>query len=199
MNVIGLQASSVEFWSRTGVPDYLRHGAHGLRRQRPVLVNNWIANAKNARILELKKAPIPVEPQGKIGGVLFLEGRIPSPAPWWMAIRRCRCPRRRQSGPTTRPSATTTSHWLISATGRTSSTSGSSAPMARWWRRRPRSSTRCCGWPWWPSSRRAASFFPSASVPTCSWMRHNPTRPPTSTRRSSCPLITRSWTRRRSA
>ena len=81
VNVIGLQASSVEFGSRTGVPDSYLTALTAYAGNDPVLVNNWIANAKNSRILELKDSHLPSSPKGKIGGVLFLESLDPVGGP----------------------------------------------------------------------------------------------------------------------
>ena len=81
INIIGLQASSVEYWSRTGVPDSYLSALAAYRGNDPDLVKNWIANAKNTRILELTNAHLPHSDQARLGSVLFLDSpdRVSSP------------------------------------------------------------------------------------------------------------------------
>jgi hypothetical protein len=73
INIVGLQASSVEYWSRTGVPDSYLKALAAYTGNDPDLVNDWIANAKNNRILELTNAHMRLSKTAKINGVLFLD------------------------------------------------------------------------------------------------------------------------------
>jgi hypothetical protein len=81
LNIIGLQASSVEYWSRTAVPDSYLAALATYRGNDPDLVNNWIANARNTRILDLANAHLPASDQARIKSVLFLDtpDRVTSP------------------------------------------------------------------------------------------------------------------------
>lgn len=73
LNIIGLQASSVEYWSRTGVPDSYITALAAYRGNDPDLVNNWVANAKNTRILDLVNAHLRVGSDARLKSVLFLD------------------------------------------------------------------------------------------------------------------------------
>jgi len=81
IDVIGLQASSVEFWSRTGVPDAYLAALAAYAENDADLVKNWIANAKNNRTLELVNAHLPASSKAAIGRVLFLEKPEPVRSP----------------------------------------------------------------------------------------------------------------------
>jgi hypothetical protein len=73
INIIGLQASSVEFWSRTGVPESYLKALASYAGNDPDLVRNWIANAKNNRILEFSNAHVPFNDKAVLHRVLFLD------------------------------------------------------------------------------------------------------------------------------
>ena len=81
LNIIGLQASSVEYWSRTAVPDNYLAALAAYRGNDPDLVNLWIGNARNTRILDLANAHLPASDQARIKSVLFLDtpDRVTSP------------------------------------------------------------------------------------------------------------------------
>jgi hypothetical protein len=76
IDIIGLQASSVEFWSRTGVPDtyvkalaaYKKNG----QTNDPDLVADWFKNAKKAREADLMGAHVLFAAKAKLLGVLFM-------------------------------------------------------------------------------------------------------------------------------
>jgi hypothetical protein len=73
INIIGLQASSAEYWSRTGVPDSYISALASYRGNDPGLVSTWIANAKNTRLLEFQAANITSNQKTKLGSILFLD------------------------------------------------------------------------------------------------------------------------------
>jgi hypothetical protein len=81
IDIIGLQASSVEFWSRTAVPESYLTALASYRGNDPDLVNNWIANARNQRILDLANTHLPHSDKAQIRKVLFLDtpDRVSSP------------------------------------------------------------------------------------------------------------------------
>jgi hypothetical protein len=73
INIIGLQASSVEYWSRTGVPDSYVSALASYRDNDAALVATWIANAKMTRVDEMQAAHVSSKQQTKLGGTLFLD------------------------------------------------------------------------------------------------------------------------------
>jgi hypothetical protein len=81
LNIIGLEASSVEYWSRTAVPDSYIAALAAYRGNDPNLVNLWIANARNTRILDLGNAHLPASDQARIKNVLFLDTADPVTSP----------------------------------------------------------------------------------------------------------------------
>ena len=73
LRVVGQQASSVEYYSRTIVPDAYIRALAAFGGNDPDLVDNWVANAKNDRILELSAAEVPFDDRAKIFRVLPLD------------------------------------------------------------------------------------------------------------------------------
>ncbi|MEP7012244.1 MAG: hypothetical protein ABJC13_18125 [Acidobacteriota bacterium] len=81
IDIVGLQASSVEFESRTGVPDSYLKALAAYAGNDPDLVKNWIANAKNLRDADLANVHLPRSDKKALPHVLFLEKaeRVTSP------------------------------------------------------------------------------------------------------------------------
>ncbi len=81
IDIVGLQASSVEFESRTGVPDSYLKALASYAGNDPDLVKNWIDNAKNSRTIDLTNAHLPRSAKAALPRVLFLEKaeRVTSP------------------------------------------------------------------------------------------------------------------------
>jgi hypothetical protein len=73
LNVLGLQANAVEYWSRTGVPDSYVTALAAYRNNDPDLVNKWIVNAQKTRILDLINAHLPRSTGATISKALFLD------------------------------------------------------------------------------------------------------------------------------
>jgi hypothetical protein len=75
--IIGLQASSVEFWSRTGVPESYLTALAGYRGNDQGLVANWISNARNDRTIDLVNSHVHLRISDKaaLKDLLFL-GRV---------------------------------------------------------------------------------------------------------------------------
>ena len=73
INIIGLQASSVEFWSRTGVPQSYFKALAAYADNDPELVTEWIVAATNMRSIELFAARLPHNNTASIRKVLFME------------------------------------------------------------------------------------------------------------------------------
>jgi hypothetical protein len=80
LHAIGQQASSVEYASRTAVPEAYLRALAAYKNNDQTLVRNWIAVAQNQRTLELKEARIPIGPK-TLRDVLFLDGtdRVDAP------------------------------------------------------------------------------------------------------------------------
>lgn len=72
IDIIGLQASSVEFWSRTGVPDTYVKALRAYNNSKEDLVNEWFANAKKAREADLVGAHVLVWAKAALLRVLFM-------------------------------------------------------------------------------------------------------------------------------
>ena len=73
LNVVGLQANAVEYWSRTGVPDSYLRALAAYRNNDPGLVDNWVANARNTRILDLSNSHLPFSADATLPKLLFLD------------------------------------------------------------------------------------------------------------------------------
>ena len=73
INIIGLQASSVEFWSRTGVPQSYFKALTAYADNDPEAVQEWILAASMLRSMELFAARLPSSKTASIAKVLFME------------------------------------------------------------------------------------------------------------------------------
>ena len=73
LDVVGQQASSVEFWSRTGVPETYIKALAAYRNNNQTLVKEWVDNVKNARGDELTEAQIAAPSTATIQNVIFFE------------------------------------------------------------------------------------------------------------------------------
>jgi hypothetical protein len=81
IDVIGLQASSVEFWSRTAVPVSYFKALTAYAGNDPDTITDWIVAATNSRSIELFQAKLPPSSEATIRRLLFMEKpqRVTSP------------------------------------------------------------------------------------------------------------------------